>query len=56
MDFGANFMAGYIMNNGLMLKVNYSLGLANLSNVSDSDWKNRYFGVTLGYFFLRGGE
>lgn len=56
MDFGANFMAGYIMNNGLMLKVNYSLGLANLSNVSDSDWKNRYFGVSLGYFFLRGGE
>jgi len=56
MDFGANFMAGYIMNNGLMLKVNYSLGLANLSNTSESDWKNRYFGVTLGYFFLRGGE
>lgn len=56
MDFGANFMAGYIMNNGLMLKVNYSLGLTNLSNVSDSDWKNRYFGVTVGYFFLRGGE
>jgi hypothetical protein len=55
-DFGANFMAGYIMNNGLLFKVNYSLGLANLSNVSDSDWKNRYFGVSVGYFFLRGGE
>jgi hypothetical protein len=56
MDFGANFMAAYIMHNGLMLKVNYSLGLTNLSNTSDSDWKNRYFGVTVGYFFLRGGE
>jgi hypothetical protein len=55
-DFGANFMAGYIMNNGLLFKVNYSLGLANLSNVNDSDWKNRYFGVSVGYFFLRGGE
>jgi hypothetical protein len=55
-DYGANFMAAYIMNNGFMVKVNYSLGLANLSNVSDSDWKNRYFGVSLGYFFLRGGE
>ena len=54
MDFGANFMAGYIMENGLMLKVNYSLGLSNLSNTSQSDWKNRYFGVSLGYFFLRG--
>ena len=56
MDFGANFMAAYIMHNGLMLKVNYALGLNNLSNVRDSEWKNRYFGVTLGYFFLRGGE
>jgi Outer membrane protein beta-barrel domain len=56
MDFGANFMAGYIMNNGFLVKLNYSLGLTNLSNTSESDFKNRYFGLTVGYFFLRGGE
>jgi hypothetical protein len=56
MDFGANFMAGYILNNGFMVKVNYSLGLTNLSNSSESDWKNRHFGLTVGYFFMRGGE
>jgi hypothetical protein len=56
MDFGANFMAGYILNNGLMFKVNYSLGLANLSNSNEADYKNRYFGVSVAYFFLRGGE
>lgn len=56
MDFGANFMAAYILNNGLMLKVNYSLGLVNLSNDPDTDYKNRFFGVSLGYFFLQGGK
>jgi hypothetical protein len=56
LDFGANFMAAYILNNGLMLKVNYSLGLVNLSNDPDTDYKNRFFGVSLGYFFLQGGK
>jgi len=56
LDIGANFMAAYILNNGLMFKVNYSLGLINLSNNSDSDYKNRFFGVSLGYFFLQGGK
>jgi hypothetical protein len=55
-DFGANFMAAYVLNNGLMLKVNYSLGLLNLSNDPDTDYKNRFFGVSLGYFFLQGGK
>jgi hypothetical protein len=58
LDIGANFMAAYILNSGLMLKVNYSLGLMNLSNNTDfegivlSDYKNRYFGVSLSYFFM----
>jgi len=45
-----------------MLKVNYSLGLMNLSNETNfegiilKDYKNRYFGVSLGYFFLQGGK
>jgi hypothetical protein len=56
MDFGANFMAAYVMNNGFLVKFNYSLGLTNLNNSSEGDWKNRHFGLTVGYFFLRGGE
>ena len=56
MDFGANFMAGFILNNGLMFKVNYSLGLTNLSNEPDTEYKNRYFGVSVAYFFLKSGE
>jgi hypothetical protein len=55
-DIGANFMAAYILNSGLMLKVNYSLGFLNLSNDEDTKYKNQYFGVSLGYFFLQGGK
>jgi Outer membrane protein beta-barrel domain len=55
-DIGANFMAAYILNSGLMLKVNYSLGFLNLSNETDTKYKNGYFGVSLGYFFLQGGK
>ncbi len=54
-DYGGNVMAGYFMNNGLMLKLNYSHGIANLSNVSDNKYRNQYFGLTLAYF-LNGGE
>lgn len=55
-DFGANIMAAFILNNGMMLKASYSLGLADISNDPASPYKNRYFGVSLGYFFLRGGR
>jgi hypothetical protein len=55
-DFGANAMAAFILDNGLMIKANYSLGLANISNDAASPYKNSYFGVSLGYFFLRGGR
>lgn len=56
LDVGANFMAAYILNSGLMLKVNYSLGFLNLSNDTDFKYKNQYFGVSLGYFFMQGGK
>ena len=55
-DYGLNFMAGYLVGNGLMVKLNYSLGLAELSNVSQAKYKNSYIGLTLGYFFKRAGE
>lgn len=55
-DYGANVMAGYLMSNGLMIKANYGLGLANISNVSNSSFKNSYLGLSLVYFFKRAGE
>ncbi len=56
LDIGANFMAAYVLNSGLMLKVNYSLGFLNLSNDTDTKYKNQYFGLSLGYFFMQGGK
>lgn len=55
-DFGANLMAGLLFGNGLMVKANYSLGLANASNVPNSTFKNNYLGLGLVYFFKRAGE
>ena len=56
LDYGANLMAGFIHRSGLMLKANYSLGMANLANGNDPEFKNRYFGVSLVFFFLKGGR
>jgi Outer membrane protein beta-barrel domain len=55
-DYGANFMAGVLFSNGFMVKANYSLGLANLSNVPESSFKNNYLGFSLVYFLKRAGE
>lgn len=55
-DYGANLMAGFIHRSGLMLKANYSLGMANLANEDNPDFKNSYFGLSLAYFFLKGGR
>lgn len=54
-DYGANIMAGYFMNNGLMIKLNYSRGFANLSNVTDEKYHNQYLGLSVAYF-LKGGQ
>ncbi len=56
LDYGANLMAGFIHGSGMMIKANYSLGLADLSNGSDPSFRNRYFGLSLVYFFLKGGR
>ncbi len=55
-DYGLNFMAGYLVGNGLTVKLNYSFGLAELSNSTTARYKNSYLGLTLGYFFKRAGE
>lgn len=55
-DYGANFMAGVLFGNGFMVKANYSLGLANLSNAPESSFKNNYLGFSLVYFLKKAGE
>jgi hypothetical protein len=55
-DYGANLMAGFIHRSGLMLKANYSIGIPNLANDGNPELRNRYFGLSLVYFFLKGGR
>jgi hypothetical protein len=50
-DFGINGVAGIHFKTGLMLGINYDLGLTNILNVSDISTKNRVFGVSIGYMF-----
>jgi hypothetical protein len=55
-DYGLNGSVGYLLNGGLLLKANYSFGLGNVSNEgNESSYKNRYFGLSLAYFFKRAG-
>jgi len=55
-DYGVNVMAGYLFGNGLMLKVNYSYGLAELSNTDLATYKNSYLGLTLGFYIKKAGQ
>jgi len=52
-DAGANFMAGYKFNNGLLINAGYGLGLTNLNPSSDSDSKfsSRTLSFGLGFQF-----
>lgn len=50
-DYGANMGLGYKLPMGLYFRAQYSLGLANLSNVKNTDVKSTYLGVSVGYFF-----
>jgi hypothetical protein len=49
-EFGANLLAGYEWSTGWMIMANYNLGLSNQLNGDQGKWKNRYFGIRLGYF------
>jgi hypothetical protein len=53
LEAGFNFIAGYELNNGLALHINYSLGLTDVSSFDDSTVKNSYFGLTAGYFLRK---
>lgn len=52
-DFSINAMAGYEIEIGFSLNVNYTYGLTNL-NIEDQTglkYSNRYVGITVGYSF-----
>ena len=50
-DLGANFIAGFSLNNGVMFSVNYNAGIVNLlpKEMEDSKLRSNYFGIKLGY-------
>jgi len=51
-DAGANFMAGYKFNNGLLVNAGYGLGLTNLNPNSDGDkFSTRTLSFGLGFQF-----
>ena len=53
LDFGVNFGIGAEVKN-IQLMVNYSLGLANFSNVEGDDadaFKNRVLSISAAYMF-----
>lgn len=51
MDVGFNALAGYQLNNGLFVSVNYTRGITNWSNQPNETWRNNLLGVSVGYFF-----
>lgn len=51
-DYGANFSVGYISPIGLYVRAQYGLGIANLSNVNNTTYRNRAWGFSLGYAFV----
>lgn len=50
-DLGANFIAGYAIQNGISFCLNYNAGLNNLfpHGSADGSLRSNYFGVRLGY-------
>lgn len=53
MDYGLNFVGGYALTNKLFFNVNYHLGLTQIYG-SGSKVRNRYWGVSVGYFLKKG--
>ncbi len=53
-DYGVQGLIGYKLGYGSSIKLFYSHGIANLSNVPSETISNRNFGVSFGYFFGSG--
>jgi hypothetical protein len=54
-EAGLNFMAGYIAADGFMVSLNFNQGLSNLApdNEFDVRYRNRYFGLRVGYLISK---
>ncbi len=53
-EFTANLLTGYQFKNGVLVSLNYSLGLSNVWNGDDGGkLTNRYFGFRIGYMFMK---
>ena len=52
-DAGLNGIAGFEFKNGLLLGINYDLGLTDIGNdgTSEVSTKNRVFGISIGFKF-----
>lgn len=51
LEIGADVFAGYELNNGLFLKVQYNMALTNANPNANRSFKPSYFGIGLGYMF-----
>lgn len=51
-DFGADFIIGYELNNGVFLDAGYSLGFSDIAPANNTNYKtkNMLFGISVGYF------
>lgn len=49
-DFGANLTTGIQTKKGLLLSLNYNLGLSNLSNANGITTRSNVLGISVGYF------
>ena len=49
-DYGLNLGVGYQYSH-IIFRLQYNLGIANLSNVDDRIYKNKNFAATVGYMF-----
>jgi len=52
-DAGVNFQVGYEFRKGLFFNAVYSLGLANIGYSKEYPVRNRYFGLSVGYYLKR---
>jgi hypothetical protein len=50
-EFGGGLIAGYKTATGLFVNAHYHHGFSNISPETDTKYKNKYFGVGIGYFF-----
>lgn len=48
-DWGFNFGLGYSTPWGVYVKGSYGLGMGNLSNEKNTEIKNDYWNISLGY-------